>query len=252
MRNSAHCLWPLAAPTIAPHPVATPSPPADPPALDVGCGGHPPGLLAVSHVPQNKPYQTKSNRRITRPAAATPHCTCTATMFTLPIKAPIKAKTPVIVHDQGISRHPQKNHHAPWTLGAWNFIGAWRLELGASPHPLCAVASLRLCVKPNPQPPIKASIKAKTPAIVHDQGSSRQPVNMLKAVPQTEFGRTIGATVNGTTPPPAVIPTLALSLQRLALRSKTPAIKANRASSRQTRILWDHHPASSSGSPPLR
>ncbi len=143
MRNSAHRLWPLAAPTIAPHPVATPSPPADPPALDVGCGGHPPGLLAVSHVPQNKPYQTKSNRRITRPAAATPHCTCMATMFTLPIKAPIKAKTPVIVHDQGISRHPQKNHHAPWTLGAWSFIGAWRLELGASPP--IPFAALRPC-----------------------------------------------------------------------------------------------------------
>ena len=65
----------------------------------------------------------------------------------------IPPKTPVIVHDQGISRHPQKNHPAPWKLAAWSCSGAWRLEFGASPpHPLCV----------------------KTPAIKAHRASSRQ------------------------------------------------------------------------------
>ena len=67
-----------------------------------------------------------------------------------------------------------------------------------------------------PSPP-RTPIKAKTPIIVHDQGSSRQTVKLLTALL-----------------PPAPVFNLALGLQPLAFCFKTPAIKANRASSRQT------------------
>ena len=163
MRISAHRLRPLAPPTVTPHPVATPSPPAVPPALNVGRGGRPPGLLAVSHVPQNKPLQTKSNHRITRPATATPHCPCTATPFTPPIKAPIKAKTPAIVHDQGKSRQTRKTNTIPSANGAAPYqprATPWEQANRLSP-----------ALKGRPIPPIKA----KTPVIVHDQGKSRHP-----------------------------------------------------------------------------
>ena len=93
------------------------------------------------------------------------------------IKAPIKAKTPVIVHDQGKSRQMPKFPSAPvrWTPGAWP------LELQVRPS---FFAALRLCafaLKPDRRPSIKAPIKAKTPAIVHDQGKSRQRPNYSNA-----------------------------------------------------------------------
>ena len=93
------------------------------------------------------------------------------------IKAPIKAKSPVIVHDQGKSRQTPKFPSAPvrWTPGAWP------LELQVRPS---FFAALRLCafaLKPDRRPSIKAPIKAKTPAIVHDQGKSRQRPNYSNA-----------------------------------------------------------------------
>ena len=78
----------------------------------------------------------------------------------------IKAKTPVIVHDQGKSRHPQKK---PGPLGTSLEHGDWNCEL-SRPIPF---APLRLCafaLKIRHQ----GSIKAKTPAIKANQASSRQ------------------------------------------------------------------------------
>ena len=93
------------------------------------------------------------------------------------IKASIKAKTPVIVHDQGISRHTAKirSASARWPPGAWH----WEVHVHPSPF-----APLRLCafaLKPDHRPSIKASIKAKNPAIVHHQGISRQTVKFRSA-----------------------------------------------------------------------
>ena len=89
----------------------------------------------------------------------------------------IKAKTPVIVHDQGISRHTAKirSASARWPPGAWH----WEVHVHPSPF-----APLRLCafaLKPDHRPSIKASIKAKNPAIVHHQGISRQTVKFRSA-----------------------------------------------------------------------
>ena len=85
-------------------------------------------------------------------------------------------QTPVIVPHQGISRHIKasaKKHPSPW-----NFSRAWRLAFNiSSPPPLCDLATPRLCVKNRYPVTIKGSIKAKTPAIVHNQGISRQTAN---------------------------------------------------------------------------
>ncbi len=57
-----------------------------------------------------------------------------------------RQKTPVIVHDQGSSRHPPTN---TCPLGAWWFSGAWRLEFGASrSHPLCVCGHRAFALKP--------------------------------------------------------------------------------------------------------
>ena len=215
MRNSAHRLWPLAAPTVAPHPVATPSPPAVPPALDVGRGGYPPGLcVKTSNLPSAcgvRRHVAALNWETCLPVPKRSHA-CALHMEPSPCPtrspksgsrdpiSPIKAKTPAIVHDQASSRQPEKIFEdiKPATgLGPWSPATCRRFELGDMSPSSKAQSCLRTPHGPSPCP-------ARSP-----KSGSRDPISPIKA--------------------------------------KTPAIVPNQGSSRQTRILWDQHPASSPG-----
>ena len=143
-------------------------------------------------------------------------------------QGPIKAKSPVIVHNQGISRHPLKSKKWAQTISQGGTATMWQriAALGTAtrrgdqsgvtiPHS----PSLSICPTRNPKS-VSCSrfspIKAKTPAIKANHASSRQTLKFLLA------------------PPPPPILNFALSLQHLAFCSKNPAILHDQASSRQT------------------
>ena len=101
-------------------------------------------------------------------------------------QGPIKAKSPVIVHNQGISRHPLKSKKWAQTISQSGTATMWQRiaalvtatrrgdQSGVTiPHP----PSLSICPTRHPNSVSWSRfspIKAKTPAIVHDQASSRQ------------------------------------------------------------------------------
>ena len=104
-----------------------------------------------------------------------------------PIPPQSRQKTPAIVHNQGISRHPLKNEssphrratptrHAPsppsLDVGCWIF------------RPAAPSASIRVHLRSNPpfsrirafRGSTSPQSRQKTPAIVHNQGISRHPL----------------------------------------------------------------------------
>ena len=177
------------------------------------------------------------------------------------------------MHNQGISRHRPNSRRAP-VPGRSNSQTRQPLRSGCRPAP----------IRPHPQPSIKAkspAIKAnrassrhplenfttlppppilsltfslqhlafcsKNPAIVHDQGISRQPVKMLhqpqnRPLPGSADWQSAVSPV-GNRPVGTFLdassglyhsPRHAFALSPSPIKAKNPAIKAYRASSRQT------------------
>ena len=169
---------------------------------------------AIVHDQGISRLRMKNNNAISRAPTARPHTSPGQRPGFVPgmpsaLKGrSIPPKTPVIVHDQGISRHPQKNHPAPWKLAAWSCSGAWRLEFGASPpHPLCV----------------------KTPAIKANRASSRKTMKLYNPshpAPFTERGSMNRSIV--TTPAGVMICPRACPDDRTLLRVTDPrsAIRA--------------------------
>ena len=145
------------------------------------------------------------------------------------IQTPIKAKTPAIVHNQGISRQPPKFSNAAvgrvtpcaplWQtqtpsladnpMNNLKILVSRRRRAGNHPPYLASPIRLRMMaglgggVGDSTGPGLAAllrlvfntatlrsgrSIKAKTPAIVHDQGISRQPPKFPNAPVHWTFG----------------------------------------------------------------
>ena len=179
----------------------------------------------------------------------------------MPASVPIKAKTPAIVPNQGKSRHPLKNESSPHSRAIPTrhalLLRHWMLDVSAR-FPICVhprssavklpASPITETRNPYPNPPL---IKAKTPVIVHNRASSRQPpifqtalhsvnppagsggpaVERSKRVPRFSLsaGERAGVRASDTTNQSPFAPTRSQS------RQKTSAIKANQASSRQTR-----------------
>ena len=130
----------------------------------------------------------------------------------------IKAKNPLIVHNQGISRHRPNSRSA-------SLIGRSHPQTRQPLHSGCRPVPIR------PQQPIKA----KTPAIVHHQGISRHPQKNTRPLRRMVLGPSLELLR------PLPFASLRLCVKtpssrhdQGSIKAKTPAIKAHRASSRQT------------------
>ncbi len=161
-----------------------------------------------------------------------------------PIHPQSRQKTPVIVPHQGISRHTPKN-----PIPLERSSGACRLALGISwPHPLCDLATPRLCVK---KPGIKAQSRQKPlqSCIIKAYQGKRQ---ISRADPSRAQQRP-----NLPLAPLWLPPAPAIRIPKPPIKAETPVIVLNQASSRQTPkftrplgrlVLWSfpstagHHP----------
>ena len=179
-----------------------------------------------------------------------------------PIPLPYPAAHPVRGGDAPVptvnqGKNPSNQGSSSLIKANAKFSMATRIPHPASSHrhpspecPLCDSAPLRLCVKNPLSRHDQASIKAKTPAIKAYQALSRQTPKF--SWPPLS-GNQLPASLPGIPPCAFATPRLcvknpASTHDQASIKAKTPAIKANRASSRQTSI-FPCHPAFRPNSP---
>ena len=158
---------------------------------------------------------------------------------------PIKAKTPAIVHHQGISRHPQKN-----TRPLRRMVLGPSLEL-LRPLPFASLRLRAFALKPRHQGMIKVQSRQKpqqSSLIVSHQGKSRQTPKMKAHTPTPPANR-------APLPPALDVGRSMLDVEYFpffSIKAKTPVIVPHQASSRQTMKKLNPALTSANGAAPYQ